>query len=384
MDARGAEDSRGALRVLIALHERIAELCRGVPAAQLTTATQELTADYRASRPGGGRAWGRQHYLAYLVARLPATCGAVESALEQAHTSCPTLSPTSIADLGAGPGTSVVALAHRFPSAVFRLYERDVEFVSLGRRLLEGPSPPTVEYSTTDIASAAPLEPADLVLFSYSFGELQEHDATRALSRAWEATRQMLVVIEPGSPRGYRVVLAARRQLVEAGGHVAAPCPHDSACPVEGSDWCHFASRVPRSQLHRRVKLGALSYEDEKFSYVAVARLPVQRMDGRVIRRPMLRPRVVDLVCCTPRGIAHVAVGKADRVYYRAARDVRWGEAWPSAAHARAEGVAMVEPSVGREHPVVGRQEVRDAHDGHSDQMRDQGTHADCGEPPYE
>lgn len=332
MDARGAEDSRGALRVLIALHERVAELCQGVPAALMVKATQELTADYRASRPVGSRLWSRQHYLAYLVARLPATSAAVASALEHACLGCPTLSPTSIADLGAGPGTSVLALARRFPSAEFRLYERDVEFVSLGRRLLEGPGAPAATYATADIASAAPLEPADLVLFSYSLGELHEDDSARVLARAWQATRQMLVVVEPGSPKGFSVVLAARRCLVEAGGQVAAPCPHDATCPLEGRDWCHFASRVQRSQLHRRAKLGALSYEDEKFSYVAVSRLPVHRADGRVVRRPVLRPRVVDLTCCTPTGIAHVAVGKADRVRYRAARDVRWGEAWPSSS----------------------------------------------------
>lgn len=86
-----------------------------------------------------------------------------------------------------------------------------------------------------------------------------------------------MVLIEPGTPEGYLRIREARGQLIDAGMTVAAPCPHDGTCPIEvGQDWCHFSARVSRSSLHRQVKGGSLPYEDEKFSYVAATRFPVE------------------------------------------------------------------------------------------------------------
>jgi ribosomal protein RSM22 (predicted rRNA methylase) len=92
------------------------------------------------------------------------------------------------------------------------------------------------------------------------------------LQRLWDATADTLVIVEPGTPAGWERILAARRQLIEAGAHVLAPCPHAFACPLQAPDWCHFAERVARSRLHRLAKGADVPWEDEKFSYVAVSR----------------------------------------------------------------------------------------------------------------
>ena len=96
-------------------------------------------------------------------------------------------------------------------------------------------------------------------------------------------------------------------------------------CPLAAPDWCHFAARVERSSLHRRIKEGALGYEDEKYSYVALTRDPVLPAASRVLRRPVHHPGLIELQLCTPDGIAPLRVTKRDREAFRAARKADWG-----------------------------------------------------------
>jgi ribosomal protein RSM22 (predicted rRNA methylase) len=107
---------------------------------------------------------------------------------------------------------------------------------------------------------------------------------------------------------------------------VVAPCPHQAACP---NDWCHFAARIGRTSVHRRLKGGELSYEDEKFSYVAAARDLSGGTPGRVVRRTQQRKGLVSLPLCTAEGVLRTElVSKRQGDRYRAARDVDWGDAW--------------------------------------------------------
>lgn len=151
-----------------------------------------------------------------------------------------------------------------------------------------------------------------------------------------EAARagQAVVLIEPGTPEGYLRIREARDQLIAAGLRVAAPCPHDGTCPIEvGQDWCHFSARVSRSSLHRQVKGGSLPYEDEKFSYVAATRFPVEPVPSRITRRPQIRKGLVLLDLCGPEGegLTRATVSKRHGDLYKAARDADWGQEWPPA-----------------------------------------------------
>jgi len=126
--------------------------------------------------------------------------------------------------------------------------------------------------------------------------------------------------------RGFALVRGVRDQLIAAGAHVAAPCPSPGACPVAGDDWCHFAARVERSSLHRRVKGGELGHEDEKFSYIALTRDPVGTPRARVVRHPRHQPGLVMLETCTAEGLKTEKVGKKGD--WRRARKTEWGDRW--------------------------------------------------------
>ena len=123
---------------------------------------------------------------------------------------------------------------------------------------------------------------ADLVVASYLVGELDRSRTSELAAMLWERTRDTLLVVEPGTPAGYARIIALRAQLIAQGAHVLAPCPHDKACPLVAPDWCHFAQRLPRSRDHMLMKDADVPFEDEKFSYVALSRVPAE--DTRLAR----------------------------------------------------------------------------------------------------
>jgi ribosomal protein RSM22 (predicted rRNA methylase) len=139
---------------------------------------------------------------------------------------------------------------------------------------------------------------------AYALNELDPDVRQPALARLWQATADTLVIVEPGTPAGWQRILAARRQLIAAGAHVTAPCPHAGECPLAPPDWCHFAERVARSRLHRLAKGAEVPWEDEKFSYVAVSRTPLPAAAARVIARPRKGSGKVNLKLCRPDGSA--------------------------------------------------------------------------------
>ena len=104
----------------------------------------------------------------------------------------------------------------------------------------------------------------------------------------WARTRDTLVIVEPGTPAGYRRIIAMREQLIALGADVAAPCPHRKGCPLAPPDWCHFSQRLPRSQAHKQIKGAELAFEDEKFAYVAMSRVPAARRLARVLAQPVV------------------------------------------------------------------------------------------------
>ncbi len=99
--------------------------------------------------------------------------------------------------------------------------------LALGRRLTPA------DWVAGDIA-ATELD-ADLVVAGYALGEANGAAANGTpLAAAALARAQAVVVVEPGTPRGYADVIAVRDRLIEAGFTVAAPCPHAAACPMRG------------------------------------------------------------------------------------------------------------------------------------------------------
>ena len=141
-------------------------------------------------------------------------------------------------------------------------------------------------------------------------------------------TGDTLLVVEPGTPSGWKRILQARDILIQAGAHILAPCAHALACPLAAPDWCHFSARVARSRLHREAKGGTVPWEDEKFIYVAMSRQPRRKTAARVLCPPHVSKAGVALKLCRSDGTAaRHHVGSRDRGSFKAARKLAWGAA---------------------------------------------------------
>jgi ribosomal protein RSM22 (predicted rRNA methylase) len=244
---------------------------------------------------------------------MPATYAATYSALRELPAG---LSVATVLDIGAGTGAASLAARALFPQAALTMMERDPSLAREARALL-----PAAGFIDADASRIERFPERDLVLAAYSVNEI----GAAIVPRLWQAARVALVIIEPGTPKGFALIRALRAQLLAAGAHLAAPCPGAMPCPMADPDWCHFAARVERSSLHRRLKGGELGYEDEKFSYVAFLRQPRLLPPARILRRPQHHPGWIELQTCTPDGLAARRVAKRDREAFRAARHAEWG-----------------------------------------------------------
>lgn len=305
-----------------------AELRRYDP-RRLARVTNELVERYRGPRAGSAPVLrSEEDVAAYAAYRMPATFAALHAACAATRDQWVGPAPRTLLDAGSGPGTALWAATATWPELErATLLERDSRMLALSKRLA-GATGVEVRWSQVDLLATWQEPPHDLVTCAYVLNEIPAEQRAGLLTRLWEATAGVLLLLEPGTPAGFAVVRAARAQLIAAGATVLAPCPHDAACPLPPGDWCHFAQRVARSRLHRAAKGGALAYEDEKFSYVALGRALAPAIAGRVLRRPEILPGRVVLRLCTPDGLrTETRTRSDDRARYRAARDLAWGDA---------------------------------------------------------
>ncbi|MGA2655788.1 MAG: small ribosomal subunit Rsm22 family protein [Gammaproteobacteria bacterium] len=295
------------------MQNKLESLIQNIPVNILKQASFELTERYRAQQKPYLTRY--EHYLAYLITRMPATLAVITQVLK----TIPTTQIESFLDLGAGPGTGYLAAHKIFPTIKqATLIETDSEFIKLGQQLIDNPVDWQKKHLPCELAAH------DLVLMSYSLNEMPDPEAI--VTQAFHAAKKILVLIEPGTPEGYQRIIKMRTHLLNMGAHIIAPCPNSLPCPMQGQDWCHFPARVQRSKLHKQLKGGELGYEDEKFSYLIVSREKHSPADARIIAKPELHKGWVELRLCTHGHIEQKKVSAKDKLIYKKARKADWGD----------------------------------------------------------
>lgn len=308
----------------------IDRLLENTPLPALRQAAKTLSDRYRAEvRDGRLHMADDLAVKAYLAQRMPATYAAVHASLDALAEARPGFSPKTLLDIGSGPGTVLWAAADLWPDLErATMLEAGTAARSTGQGLAgEGISART-EWLAGDATLALPaLAPTDLVTLAYVLDELPPPAVTRLIERLWALAAGALLIVEPGTPAGWRRILDVRAQLIAAGGHILAPCPHHAPCPLVAPDWCHFSRRVARSRLHRLAKDAEVPWEDEKFIYLAVSRQPAPQQRARVLAPPKAGSGKVSLKLCRPGGsAAEQLFSKRDGAAYKAARRAGWGD----------------------------------------------------------
>lgn len=238
----------------------------------------------------------------------------------------PAFAPASLLDAGCGPGTGSWAAREAWPSLDrITWLDASMPFLALAQRLADGAFP--AETRKGDLAQGD-FPTADLVLASYALAEIPPAAQARVVEGLWTAARGMLVLVEPGTPAGFARLRAARADLVAAGARIAAPCPHDAACPIVEPDWCHFSVRLPRSRDHRLAKGADAPFEDEKYAYLVAVRahVTIEARRPRILSWPRVSKPGIEFKLCTGSGLEQRMVPRRDKPAHAAARRLDWGD----------------------------------------------------------
>jgi ribosomal protein RSM22 (predicted rRNA methylase) len=313
------------------LRRAVDETLVGVGLAELTQASARLSERYRGEALDGALHLATDIAAkAYLATRLPATYAAIRDAMTKLAHLRPAFQPLTLLDVGAGPGTVLWAACDCWPGLADALMiEASTTIRQYGETLALEASIAHVEWREVDISRAFPgIAPRDLVCLAYVLSELPPARHPKLVDDLWQLTADVLLIVEPGTPKGWERILAARRRLIEQGATIVAPCPHRETCPIVAPDWCHFSRRVARSRLHRLAKEADVPWEDEKFIYIAASRLAGPAADARLVGPPRSSKGRVDLkLCCADGKLHKKTISKRDGDLFKTARRCDWGDA---------------------------------------------------------
>lgn len=305
------------------IDQAIANWLQGREGSTLRDKAEKLTQAYRHGKNSSHIDLG-----AYLTTRMPATYAAISRVLGQVASDAGGFRPQSLLDVGAGPGTASWAAMAKWPEIEHvSMIEVDTRFASLAQELAKQSEVSALQRSHIIAAKLGESgAKAELVIAAYIFAELEERAAGEAALKLWTQCEQVLVIIEPGTPRGFARIRNARAALLAAGAHMLGPCTQSGACPMAGNDWCHFTQRLTRSREHMHAKAATVPFEDEPFSWVAVSKNKYSLQAGRIVAPPVTTKINVELKVCSAQGLVTQQIASRDKQAYKRAKKLEWGD----------------------------------------------------------
>jgi len=317
---------------------------------------------------------------AYAVGRLPAIHAVTSRIFDEVDRRLPDLRPKSVLDFGSGPGTALWSALDVWGDSIqsVQAVEPNRHMTAMAQRLLRDETRIQWSDRLPTVSSAS----SDIVVASFVLSELPNTKTQAQLvKRLWARTKGCLVLVEPGTPHGFEIIKSMRSILLSSsnarqrhrsvsaaidsfeegdeesedgqsqeGAYVVAPCSHEQHCPMTKMPglWCRFSQRLERGRVQCQLKRAKVPHEDEKFSYLVLARGPRPAWDDaaheqdlriedaaaswpRIIKEPVKRSGHVQLELCCPSGEIRQHVVKRSHGElggYRQARKAVQGDLW--------------------------------------------------------
>ncbi len=288
---------------------------------------KEISKKYRANDNDGKRLVTKSNEaIAYALSRMPATYESVTKCMQYIFEKNE-FNINTVLDVGAGTGAATWAIYNFLQNKKFLCLEREPEMINIGKKLMDDSelSKNTI-WKPFDIIENNIDGKFDLVIVSYMINELPKDKIDIAIEKLWNATNEVLIVLEPGTPKGFSNIIKIRNILLESKGNIIAPCTHQNKCQIQDSDWCQFTCRVQRSKVHKKLKDGSCPYEDEKFSYIAVSKKKCVKSNNRILRHPTINKGFSEFKVCNVDGIKNIRLSKKDGSLYKEAKKKSSGD----------------------------------------------------------
>jgi ribosomal protein RSM22 (predicted rRNA methylase) len=312
------------------LQQSIERKIENISIKSLSEASSKLTERYRTASKKDSYIEQENDRLAYILSRMPATFAVICRVFKELKQRLPEISISHFLDLGCGPGTGLFAARESFDCiSEYSAWEYDKGFIELAQDLIDkDPSLSSTKWLRKNLESDRDFPLSDLVLISYAIGEIEKKYWEDLFRSLWNSVQKCLVIIEPGTPAGYRRMMEIRNILLSLGAHLVAPCPHEGVCPLTGQDWCHFFARVERSALHRKIKNASMNFEDEKYSYLIFSKVKnFDPFSSRIIRHPKINKGFVELtLCADSKNIINEKITKKDKEKFKLIKKLDWGD----------------------------------------------------------
>ncbi len=306
------------MRIPNLLESAIEQKLSGVKIPELKLYASKLSEKYMyQARTGDSLLNTELEALVYSIMRMSATYGAVYMALKHTLEQIDS-NIQSVLDVGAGTGAATWAISEILDVKEIQCLEREAVMQELGKELMyQNKKLKDILWKYLDVVEDTLEEKADLVVASYILNEITSKNRENVINKLIDSSNHVVLVIEPGTPEGFKNIKEVQKIAIQNGLNIIAPCTFQEECQLSNKDWCHATVRIERTKIHRLLKNADLPYEDEKFSYIAISKVPCDNSGIRILRHPIIGKGKIILKVCHNGKIEEMVITKKEKELFK-------------------------------------------------------------------